>query len=323
MIEVARRWQNLADMASSPRLSVIIPAFHADAGLPRVLATLREQVRADVEVIVVESSGLSEAEKLEREQPWLRVIGLPERVLPGEARNLGAKAAAGSLLCFLDADAVPGPNWLSTLESAIDAGGALAAAGAIHNGTPGSAVGTASYLLEFSEWIPGRRGFPMHGATCNLLVKRSAFERAGGFCEDIWPGEDTILTLPWGRANRLRFVPDAGVWHLNRTGLQELMHHQYRLGGAFADVCDRVDFPHRGFSHWPLLTLSPALRSGAMVRRLSQRPALLREAARVGHLLGLGLGAWTAGVASQRSRASTLPPLSDHKRGSDLSRAIS
>jgi hypothetical protein len=161
-------------------------------------------------------------------------------------------------------------------------------------------VGTASYLLEFSEWIPGRRGFPLHGATCNLLVNRSAFESAGGFCEDIWPGEDTVLTVPWGRANRLRFVPSAGVWHLNRTGFGELIRHQYRLGQAFAAVCDRVDFPYGGFSHWPLLTVAPVLRLGALVRRLSRRRELLKDAARVAPLLGVGLGAWAAGLASQR-----------------------
>lgn len=253
-----------------------------------------------MEVLVVESSGLNAAATLEREYPWVRVIGLPERVLPGAARNIGARAARGSRLGFLDADAIPGPGWMLGLEAAIGHNGYVAVAGGVRNGTPDSAVGTASYLLEFSEWIPGRRGIPMHGATCNLLVDRSAFERAGGFCEDVWPGEDTILTMPWGRANCLAFVPDAGVWHLNRTAVQELLRHQYRLGRTFAAVCDRVDFPHGAFSHWPLLTLSPILRLGALVRRLSRRPELLGQAARVGHLLGLGLSAWTAGLASQR-----------------------
>ena len=288
-------------MAASPRLSVIIPAYQAAATLPRVLSSLRDQVSAQMEVLVVESTGLDVADKLERAQPWLRVIGLPQRVLPGVARNIGAREARGSRLVFLDADAVPGQRWMSELQAAMDIDGAVAVAGGVYNGTPQSAVGTASYLLEFSEWIPGRRGAPMHGATCNLLVDRAAFERAGGFCEDIWPGEDTILTVPWGRANQLRFGPDAGVWHLNRTGLQELLRHQYRLGRAFAAVCDRVDFPHGDFSHWPLLAVSPVLRLGAMVRRLSQRRELLEQSARVGPLLGLGLAAWTAGVASERS----------------------
>jgi cellulose synthase/poly-beta-1,6-N-acetylglucosamine synthase-like glycosyltransferase len=251
-------------------------------------------------VVVIDSSSIKHAAHLERDQPWLRVIGLPERRLPGEARNLGAQAAGGSLLAFLDADAVPGSTWLAQLRAAMNGGTAVAVAGAIHNGTPHDAIGTASYLLEFSEWTPGRRGTPLHGATCNLLVKRDAFERAGGFHEDIWPGEDTILTVPWGLGKRLVFAPDAPVWHLNRTRLVELVRHQYRLGRSFAAVCDRVDFPHRRFSRWPLLTAAPALRMGALSVRLAGQPALLREAARVSPLLTLGFGVWGAGVAAAR-----------------------
>jgi glycosyltransferase involved in cell wall biosynthesis len=281
-------------------LSVIIPAYRAGATLPVVLSGLRAQIGPGTEVLVVESSGDGAAARLEREQPWLRVIELGERALPGAARNLGAREARGSRLGFLDADAVPAAGWLAKLEAAIDRDRAAAAAGAVYNGTPDSAVGTASYLLEFSEWSPHRRGLPVHGATCNLLVERAAFESAGGFCEDVWPGEDTILTVPWGRTNRLNFARDAGVWHLNRTGLREMVAHQYRLGRAFASVCDRVDFPHRRFSYWPFLAASPALRIGAIVRRLWRQPTLLAAAARVSPLLAVGLAAWTAGVASKR-----------------------
>jgi hypothetical protein len=182
----------------------------------------------------------------------------------------------------------------------MDCGGAAAVAGAVHNGTPGDAAGTASYLLEFSELTPGRRGVPLHGATCNLLVDRTAFEAGGGFYEDVWPGEDTILTLPWGRAKRLRFARDATVWHLNRTGLRDLVAHQHRLGRSFPAVCDRVDFPHSRFSHWPLLATSPVLRLGAMFARLSGQPALVRDATRVAPWLCLGLAAWLSGVVAER-----------------------
>jgi hypothetical protein len=140
----------------------------------------------------------------------------------------------------------------------------------------------------------------VHGATCNLLVDRTAFEAAGGFCDDVWPGEDTILTIPWGRAKQLRFAPDAPVWHLNRTRLVEMLGHQRRLGRSFAAVCDRVDFPHGGFSHWPLLAAAPALRLGALGARFSRQPALLCDSGRVSPLLIVGLAAWTAGLAAER-----------------------
>lgn len=287
-------------MALAPRMSVIIPVYRSDATLPRVLAALRPQIGHGTEVLVIDSSGLEHAARLERDQPWLQVIAFPDRMLPGKARNVGARAARGTLLAFLDADAIPGAGWLTQLQAGLNVGTDAAVAGAVHNGTPNDAVGTTSYLLEFSELTPGRRGPPLHGATCNLLVDRAAFEAAGGFCEEVWPGEDTILTVPWCRSNRLRFAPDAAVWHLNRTSLRDLINHQYRLGRSFAAVCDRVDYPYGRFSHWPLLTLAPMLRLAALWWRLWSQPALRRQTARMSPLLGLGLAAWTAGVAAER-----------------------
>lgn len=287
-------------------VSIVIPVYGGDRTLPTVLSALRGQVGPGVEVVVVDSSGLEHAAELERTYPWLRVIGLADRALPGRARNIGARSTRGSRLVFLDADAVPGPTWLRALQARQDASGRPAVAGAVHNGTAGDTIGTASYFLEFSEWLPQRQHAPLHGASCNLLIERQAFEAAGGFFEDLWPGEDTVLTVPFGLADGLAFAADAPVWHINRTGFVELLRHQYRLGRSFAAVCERSDFPHAQFSRWPLLTVAPILRLGALVRRLSHQPELLRAAARAGGPLLIGLVAWTLGVASvatSRSRA--------------------
>jgi len=267
-----------------------------------VLAALKPQVSSGVEVLLVDSSGPERAAELEREHPWARIIALPARTLPGKARNIGARAAHGRHLAFIDADAVPASQWLAELGARLEGTAAAAVAGAVRNGTPNNPIGTSSYLLEFSELMPTAKRAPLHAASCNMLVDRGAFEAAGGFCEDVWPGEDTILTFPWGRTNRLLFAADAAVWHLNRTRLAELLRHQHRLGRSFVAVCDRVKPPYRRFSRWPLLALAPVLRLGTLGTRLWDEPTLLRNAGRVSHLLAAGLAAWTAGVADERRR---------------------
>jgi glycosyltransferase involved in cell wall biosynthesis len=282
-----------------PQVSVVIAAYRADATLGRVLSALQHQLSSDVEVVVVDSTGLGHAEALQRTYPWLRVIGRDERTAPAAARNLGVENARGTRLVFLDADAVPATHWLARLQRGLNRGG-VAVAGAVGNGTPRSLVGTATYLLEFSEWTAQRRGVPLHGATCNLIVERHAFEAAGGFCEDLWMGEDTVLTLPWGREGRLGYAADAQVWHLNRTGLNELLTHQYRLGRAFASVSDRVNFPGSAFSRWPLLPVAPAARLAVLLRRLSRDPGLRRQVWGLSPLLALGLVAWATGAAVER-----------------------
>jgi GT2 family glycosyltransferase len=280
-----------------PLVSVIVPAYRAWSTMPRVLAALRGEIEGRKrEVVVVESSGEVAGDELQARWPWLKLIALRERALPGKARNIGLAAARGDRIAFLDADAIPEPGWLNALDAALtpEVDGV---AGTVLNGTPYSPTGTAGYLLAFSDWLPSRRSRALHAATCNLMLRRSAVERAGGFREDLLSGEDTILTLPLGRAGRLGFAPRARVRHLNRTSWREYLSHQRSLGVSFAAVSASVDFPHKGFAHPALVPLTPLFRLASVFHRLAGHP---RQAAVAGLLLpvlAIGAIAWAAGLA--------------------------
>ena len=250
----------------------------------------------------MESSGGDGASDVARAHPWLRVVALPERCLPGRARNIGAAQAGGDLLAFLDADAVPEPRWLDRLAASLTPG-TDAVAGAILNGTPWHPIGTAGYLLEFSDWLPRRRGAIADGASANLLVRRAALDAAGGFAEDLFPGEDTVLTFRIGQQDRLRFAPDAGVRHVNRTSWPEFVLHQRRLGAAFAGVCDRTAFPHRWASRPWLAPLAAPLRLAALARRVAWSPTEAAQAIAFLPILMAGSAAWAAGVARRPTPA--------------------
>jgi GT2 family glycosyltransferase len=277
-------------------VSIIIPAFRAGATLPAVLEALAPVVRpGGPEVVVVESSGDGSANTTQERFPWARIYGLPRRVLPGRARNLGAALARGDVFAFLDADAVPQPGWLHGLLEKLGED-VDAVAGAVINGTPESVVGTAAWLLEFSDWLPGRRTPLQHAASCNLLVRRATFEAAGGFREDIFPGEDTILTFPIAASGRLGFAPAAQVRHHNRTTWREFLRHQRRLGRSFVHACRATPSPHRMFSRWPLAPLSGPVRVAPLAWRLAPQPREWVLAFRSCHAIVAGLIAWTVGV---------------------------
>jgi glycosyltransferase involved in cell wall biosynthesis len=289
-------------MSTDVRISVIIPALDAWRTLPEVLDALRPQVEADGrEVLLVESSAEVSAADLERRWPWVRALALPGPALPGEARNTGARAASGEWLAFLDADCVPDDRWLDRLEGSIEPG-LDAVAGAIRNGTPRSPVGTAGYLLEFANWHPEADGKLAHAASCNLLLRRGALEDRGWFPEDVFPGEDTILTLPLAASGRLAFAPEAGVRHLNQTSWRRFLTHQHRLGRSFATVCARSEFPHRALGRPLLGPIAGAFRLLALGRRLVTRPRLALVALALLPLLIAGLAAWTVGLTTS-SRA--------------------
>lgn len=248
--------------------------------------------------MLVESSGELSQQELAERWPWARVITPAARTLPGRARNLAVREARGELLAFTDADAVAEPDWLDELERALDES-IDGVAGAVLNGVPGSAIGTADYLLEFSDWLPRRRLRLLHGATCNLLLRRAVLD-GNGFPEEQWPGEDTILTFRLGVAGRLAFAPRACVRHEGRTGFREFIRHQSELGAAFATICETVEFPYRGLARRRFGPLLPAFRVVAVLGRMRGNPTAIRDALRVSPLIAIGVVAWSAGLARTR-----------------------
>lgn len=115
---------------SSPRLSVVIPAFNNGTYVANTLRHLQAQTfsKDDYEVIVVDDgSSDSTSEQLlavaQELSLCLRIIYYP-RLKPramgdsqfraGLARNLGVKAARGDLLVFLDSDIIVPPTFLET-----------------------------------------------------------------------------------------------------------------------------------------------------------------------------------------------------------------
>ena len=283
------------------RTSVVIPAYRAWSTLPVVLDALAPQVAGgEREVVLVDSGGISPSYPAER-WPWLRVVACPSRLLPGEARNLGAAHARGELLAFLDADAVPARDWLDRLEEALTVE-VDAVAGTTLNGTPHSRIGTAEYLLTFSETWPRRPRPLRHAPSVGLLIRRTCFEAVGGFAEGLRAGEDTVLTFPLASNGRLAFTADAAVRHMNRTRLKPFLANQRLQGAARVAACKLVAYPDGWVCRGPALLIAGPLRLIALLRFLLRNPVEARQALGALPELLMGTGAWVIGAfeASRR-----------------------
>lgn len=161
-------------------VSIIIPCYnHADY-IGRALYSCLRQAQV-AEIIVVDDG--STVECLQRlrdfatEIPLMRLLSTPLNAGAGAARNLGARAAQGEFLCFLDAD------------DELLAGYLEAAVHSLRANPQFSGVKVGMQFVDFDYQPVILPGDPRYmsllvSSACNLFLRKSAFERIGGFPED-------------------------------------------------------------------------------------------------------------------------------------------
>ncbi|MDP9257800.1 MAG: glycosyltransferase family 2 protein, partial [Actinomycetota bacterium] len=93
-----------------PLLSVVIPAFNAERTLGAVLEALAADPEGPDEVIVVDDCSTDRTAEIAAAR-GARVVEGTSVGYAGGARNRGWDAAAGDVVVFLDADAVPLPGF--------------------------------------------------------------------------------------------------------------------------------------------------------------------------------------------------------------------
>ena len=104
-----------------PKISVIIPCWHATEYFDRLYDSIQSQTFKDAEWIFVNDGDASQNEKLQamaEKDSAIRVIW-KENGGPSSARNVGIDAAKGEWIVFSDADDWFRPYYLESLYSAV------------------------------------------------------------------------------------------------------------------------------------------------------------------------------------------------------------
>ncbi len=216
-------------------LSVVIPAYNAEDTIGEQLSSLAAQhVRDDIDFEVVVADNGSRDRTLDvvagfDDRLPLRVIDAAARRGPAAARNIGAAASVGDLLVFTDADDVTLDGWLgawSTLDP-----GVVFATGPIVPFRDGEQ--TTTTRDDAADSPPVHLGFLPYAPGTNLAVRRSHFERLGGFPETWVTAEDVALSWRLQLAGaRLEWVDDAAVAARRRGSSRALVRRYYAYGLA-------------------------------------------------------------------------------------------
>lgn len=263
------------------------------------------------EIIVVDSSGDDTAAQLRALFPRITVIELQCQTPQAAARNIGVACSQAQFIAFTDQDCIVPPDWLLQFMTWHSRGHYDAVGGAVGNGTPESAVGTASYLIEFNEFLPtGTPGFAEMIPHCNICFRREVFTTVGPFLE-VPPGAEDLLYnfLVCQRGGRLLCDPNIVVTHINRTDFSSFLQHQWVLGFGSAVARRLAMLKGQPFVRYPILSYSlPLVRLvRTFSRLLRHNRQALKQYLQLLPMLIPGYLHWTSGFLAG-ARARTLEP---------------
>jgi glycosyltransferase involved in cell wall biosynthesis len=158
-----------------PDVSVIVPTRDRPAALERCLRALsRQTLEHALEIIVVDDGSRPGAvAAVTSNFPWVHVIRTDRRN-PAAARNAGARAAVGEVICLTDDDCEPAPDWAERLAAAVRHG-ADASAGLTTVAAGSSSPSVASQLIAdfLIERTRGQAGRVSFAPTNNLACRAS------------------------------------------------------------------------------------------------------------------------------------------------------
>ena len=180
----------------TPEVAVVVPSHDRPLRLRWLLNALADQTvaRERFEVIVGHDSAGPETEELLTTHELARDGTLRHATLPpgsappGANRNAALELVRAPLVAFTDDDCRPPRNWVEQVLAAAERHPGAIVQGATVKDPDELAITHATNY--HSQWI--RPPTPW-GECCNVLYPREWIERAGGFKEDTYTGEDTDL----------------------------------------------------------------------------------------------------------------------------------
>lgn len=231
-----------ADLPTPPdspaSVTVVIPVRNGAATIGEQLRRLAAEPLTMPWTIVVADNGSTDdtsavVESERRRFPPITVVDASAKRGPAYARNTGAAAATGALLCFCDADDEIEPGWLAAIVAG--AGGHHFTAGRLDVDTINAAT-TRGWRPRPLTAGTDRPPFAPSG---NMAVWADVFAAVGGFDEEFLANEDADLTARLLAAGaHMGWAPDAVVHYRFRDSSGAVTRQSFR-SAWFAVVARR------------------------------------------------------------------------------------
>ncbi len=185
-------------------LSVVVISYNDERTIERTVASIVGQVVSEPFEVIVVTSGTDRTAAIVRQRfPRVRLVELPRRALPGEARNAGLRVASGTYISFPGSHVELPPGSLQARLDAHRRGYPMVTGVAVNgNRTP---AGWASYFIDHHAGLPGHRPARIDGPPAHCSYARQPLVQTGGFPEGVRSAEDTKVNQTLVRQGYVAF----------------------------------------------------------------------------------------------------------------------
>lgn len=219
-------------------VSVVIPVKDRAAELRRCLASLSSlrYPPANLEVIVVDDGSSDNCPEIAANWGARLLFSGGTGLGPSVARNVGAAAAGGEILAFIDSDCTASAEWLSQLIPVFGDPLVAAVGGKVEGLHTASMLDRyeavmSSLSLGTRQVSAGKGEDTLYLPGCNLLVRRNVFLRLGGFRRAMQVGEDVDLSYRIrDDGRRIVYLPTGIIHHEHRNRYASFMARRFDYG---------------------------------------------------------------------------------------------
>jgi GT2 family glycosyltransferase len=162
------------------------------------------------------------------EFPWVSLHRADVRGI-GHQRNLGATAARGEIVAYLDDDAWPCAGWLCALSDTFADATVVAASGPVYRGDGSRQFGrlaasSLGRIVAVPDGAATPAGMSPTFSGCNLAIRRSSLFTVGGFDENLvyQPDDMDVCCRLFAHGGRrpdaFAYRDDIAVYHESSPG---------------------------------------------------------------------------------------------------------
>ena len=215
-------------VTSAPSVTVIVPAYNAEATLPACLEAIGRMTHPAAEIIVFSDGATDSTPRIAEASGATVIHNVGPSRGPGHGRNVASRRATSQLLLFVDADVVISPTCLATLIADMQENGATAAFASYDNQPRSTRVAGlyANLRHHFVHQNSTREATTFWSGVG--LIDRQVFLDVGGY-DEVMFAQPSIEDVELGmrlkaHGHRIRLVPEALAKHCKDWTLWRVWH---------------------------------------------------------------------------------------------------